>query len=207
MKRTLAQAIHATKTAMKGIRLRKRHRDRMRPEEGPGGEIPRLRQEGPACDSSLSPRRWRALDLWEDAGRPMPWGSCVALLSPGACPPVRSAGFAVHLGHPGSRLARALHLPWARQCLAAALFCSRVHCPRLRSASLPPLSCHSLCQLASCARPGYPGSRMAAVALRPYLMQGSTALFLCSSEYTPSSKRHRLVRISGTTPKPQAGLD
>ena len=31
-------------------------------------------------------------------------------------------------------------------------------------------------------------------------MQGSTALFLCSSEYTPSSKRHRLVRISGTTP-------
>ena len=35
---------------------------------------------------------------------------------------------------------------------------------------------------------------------RPYLMQGSTALFLCSGEYTPSSKRHRLVRISGTTP-------
>lgn len=94
---------------------------------------------------------------------------------------------------------KALHLPWVRQCLTAALFCSSVHRSRLRSASLPPFSCHFLCQLASCARLRYPSSRMAAVALRPYLMQGSTVLFLCSREYTPSSKRHRLVRISGTT--------
>lgn len=61
-------------------------------------------------------------------------------------------------------------------------------------------ACHSLCQPASCARLGYPGSRMPAVALRPCLMQGSTALFLRSRECTPSSKRHRLVRTSGTTP-------
>jgi hypothetical protein len=31
-------------------------------------------------------------------------------------------------------------------------------------------------------------------------MQGSTALVLCSRVHTQSSKRHRLVRISGTTP-------
>lgn len=62
------------------------------------------------------------------------------------------------------------HLPWAGQCLTAALFCSSACCSSLRSVSLPPFSCHSLCQLTSCARLGYPSSRMVAVALRPYLM-------------------------------------
>lgn len=84
--------------------------------------------------------------------------------------------------------------------MTAALFCSSVHCPRLRSVSLPPSSCHSLCQLTSCARLGYPNSRMVAVALRPYLTQSSAAPSLCSGECTPSSKRHHLVRTSGTTP-------
>lgn len=95
---------------------------------------------------------------------------CVALLSPGACSSIRSASFAVHLGYPSPRLAEALRLPWVRWCLTAAPFCSSVHCPRLRSASLPPFSCHSLCQLASRARLGHPSPRMVAVALRPYLM-------------------------------------
>lgn len=78
---------------------------------------------------------------------------------------------------------------------------------RLRSVSLPPFSCHSPCQLNSCARLGHPSSRMVAVALRPYLMQSSAALSLCSRECTPSSKRHRLVRTSGATPYRSLLLD
>ena len=63
------------------------------------------------------------------------WLGCPC--TPGAYSPVRSASFAVHLRYPGSRLAKALHLLWVRQCLTAALFCSSVYCPRLRSVSLP----------------------------------------------------------------------
>lgn len=115
--------------------------------------------------------------------------------SPCAYSSIHSASFAVHSGYPSPCLTRALRFPWARQCLSCPLLLLRV---AREVAFHEPVSVFPH-QLTSSAWLGYPSSRIAVVALRPYLMWCLTVLVLRLRSCMPFSKRNCLLRTISTT--------